>query len=310
VKRSAIALVACTIVGVLGTAPDVGAQTVTDLDGFVANVRTALATLREPGTDPAQAIDAAQAELGLPVLVTLPDGSTVPVTDDSLFGSTDDGSDAATVIAMADRLETALAGAQEAGTKTPPDPAAVAAALAAAYGGVQPAAPSLVQRLIARVGQAIGWVLEHTLGALSRTPAGSVIGWILVLATIVGALLLVARVGSGVVPEARVARDGGELVLVDWQRVADEALASGDLNAAVPALYHVLVGTLASRGIVRDAPSLTSGECRGAVYVARPAVAPAIDRATAAFERVAYGKRDAQPDDVEALRSAQRAVRR
>src|SRR5262249_34720064 len=159
------------------------------------------------------------------------------------------------------------------------------------------------------VSQAIGWFLEHTIGALSHSSAGSVVGWILILALGAVAFWLAQRVRVNVVADARVG-SGGEVEVVDWQRYADEALAKGDLNGAVLALYHALVGTLAYRGVVREAPSLTAGECRGAVRTARPTIAPAVDRATAAFERVAYGKQDAGPADVDALKTAQQEVRK
>ena len=100
------------------------------------------------------------------------------------------------------------------------------------------------------------------------------------------------------------------MLLVDWRRTADEALAAGDLGAAVPALYHALLGTLDARGVVRDAPALTAGECRGTVHRARPALSPAIDDATAAFERVVYGKLPATPADIEALQGAERTALR
>ena len=53
-----------------------------------------------------------------------------------------------------------------------------------------------------------------------------------------------------------------------------------------------------------DVPSLTAGECRLAVSAARPAIAPLVERATVAFERVSYGDEPVADDDLDALRRA------
>jgi hypothetical protein len=269
----------------------------------------ALTALRAPDVEPAQAIANARAALGLPVVVGLSDGSSVTVTEDALLGSTADGQDATAVADMTARLDAARAGASRARTAPPPDRAKIDAAVAAAYGG-EVQGPSLVQRALARIAQGLGWLLEHTLGALLRTPAGTALAWVLLIAIGVAAIVLAQRTRSAIVSESRAGVAGAEGSIVDWRREADDALARGDLNVAVLSLYHVLVGTLATRGIVREAPSLTAGECRVAVRVERPALAQPVDRATTVFERVAYGKQDAQPDDVEVLREAERVAKR
>jgi hypothetical protein len=251
----------------------------------------------------------ARTALGLPLKVTLPDGSVVIVTDDSLLGAADDGDDGSAVVATQARLEAALAGASPARTQPPPDPARISAALSVAYGG-EVEAPTWTQRVLSRITQALGWLLEHTLGALVGTGIGSVIAWLLAIAAAVAVIYFAQRSRFGMVPEARSGASAGEVSIVDWRRAADEALARGDDNLAVLALYHVLVHTLASRGVVREAPSLTAGECRRAVRYEQPGLSPTIDRATAAFERVAYGKQDAVRDDVDALRAAEKAAKR
>jgi hypothetical protein len=308
VKRSAAVVIVVIVIAVMSGLGSASGQTQTDIDGYISRLNQATLALR-PGIDPRDAIANARSAMGLPLVVTLPDGSSILVTDRALFGTVAETSDTAAVTAMRERVFDASSEALRVRGATPPDRARVDAAIAAAYGGLTLDPPSWGQRVLDRIGQAIGWFLDHTFGALARSGAGGLVGWLLVIAMAVGAVLLARRVRVGVVADARVPRGADGTVLVDWQRFADDALASGDLNAAVPALYHVLVGTLAYHGVVRDAPSLTAGECRGAVRVARPSLAPSIDRATAAFERVAYGKRDAHLDDVEALRTAQREVR-
>jgi hypothetical protein len=310
VKRRTVAVaLLASVLGVCLLGAPAGAQTATDVDGYLARLDAAQAALRTPGIAPPEALADARTALALPLVVTLPDGSAVFVTDDSLLGAADDGNDAAAVAAVEARLEAAAGGASPVRTQAPPDPARIAAAVSAAYGG-EVEAPSWTQRVLSRITQALGWVLEHTLGALVGTGVGTVIAWLFAIAAVVAIVFLLQRSRFGMVPEARSGASADEVSIVDWRRAADEALARGDDNLAVLALYHVLVHTLASRGVVREAPSLTAGECRGAVRREQPGLAPTIDRATAAFERVAYGKQDALHDDVDALQAAEKAAKR
>lgn len=306
-RAVAVALLACVLV--LVGAPFGNAQTAIDADEYLTRLDGALTALRAADVEPAQAIANARIALGLPVAVSLPDGSSVTVTEDSLLGSAADGEDAAAVADMTTRLDAARAGASQARTAPPPDRARIDAAVAAAYGG-ELQGPSLVQRALSRITQGLGWLLEHTLGALLRTPAGTAIAWVLLIAIAAAAIVIASRTRAAVVGEARVGAVGAGASVIDWRREADDALARGDLNVAVLSLYHVLVGTLATRGIVREAPSLTAGECRLAVRAERPALAQPVDRATTVFERVAYGKQDARPDDVAVLREAEQVAKR
>jgi hypothetical protein len=310
VRRRAVAVaLLASVLGVCIVGSPASAQTATDVDGFLARIAAAQAALRAPGVSSSEALADARMALALPVQVTLPDGSVVVVTDDALLGAADDGNDAAAVAAVEGRLEVAASGASAARTQAPPDPERIAAALSAAYGG-EVEAPTWSQRLLTRITQALGWVLDHTLGALVGTGIGTVIAWLLAIAVVVAVVFLLQRSRLGMVPEARSGVPAGEVSIVDWRRAAEDALARGDDNFAVLALYHVLVHTLASRGVVREAPSLTAGECRWAVRREQPALAPTIDRATAAFERVAYGKQDAVRDDIDALQAAEKAAKR
>jgi hypothetical protein len=309
VRRSAVAVALLSCVLAFSAVRPATAQTSTDVDGYLARLDQAQAVLRAPGADPSEALGAARDALALPVLVTWSDGSSVVVTDGALLGTADDGDDAAAVSATQARLAAAFAGASSAATATAPDPARISSAISSAYGG-EVEAPSLTQRILSRITQAIGWLLDHTLGALVGTTAGTAIAWLFVIAALVAFLWFGRRSRFGIVPEARTDVAASEVAIVDWRRAADEALARGDQNEAVLALYHVLVHTLASRGVVREAPSLTAGETRWAVRRERPALADPIERATAAFERVAYGKQDAAPGDVDALRAAEQEAKR
>jgi Domain of unknown function (DUF4129) len=309
VRRSAVAVALLLSVLAVSAVRPATAQTTVDVDGYLARLDQAQTLLGDPNADPAEALGAARAALALPVQVTWPDGSSVIVTDGALLGTADDGDDAAAVSASQARLADASAAASSAKTAPAPDPARIASAISSAYGG-EVEAPSLTQRILSRIAQALGWLLDHTLGALVRSTAGSVVAWLLVIAAVAAFLWFGRRSRFGIVPEARTDVAASEVAIVDWRRAADEALARGDQNEAVMALYHVLVHTLASRGVVREAPSLTAGECRWAVRRERPALAAPIERATAAFERVAYGKQDAVPGDVDALRAAEQEAKR
>jgi len=95
----------------------------------------------------------------------------------------------------------------------------------------------------------------------------------------------------------------------NWLLEADRAVAAGDFERAVRALYHALLTALQARGVVEDAPSLTAGETRLAVAATRPALSAVVGRATTVFERVAYGGAPADGDAVEAIRTAERSAR-
>jgi Domain of unknown function (DUF4129) len=306
VKRATLSLLVLVMFASGGVAR---AQTELSVDAYRARLGLALAALRDGNRDPVSVLRAANDILGLPVAVSLDDGSTVLVTAGSLLGNAEDGGDADAVAATTSALQLAIDAADAASTTSPPDRAGIDRAVAQAYEELRPAGPSWIERVLAGIEDVLGWLVDHALGPLVRSGLGSVVGWTIVLLLIGGVYFLARRIRRTVVPDARAPSSGGGTAIVDWRRVADDAIAAGDLSAAVPALYHVLLGTLDARGVVRDAPALTSGECRGAVHARRPALAPSVDEATAAFERVVYGKLPASERDVDALRAADRVVR-
>ena len=287
------------------------ALAVTDisLDTYVARlsaVQIPLAAL-PPGAG-ASDITAALAPLGLPVEIDIPGSGRILVTQDSLLGTLNSGPSAATT--ASGRVGAALEAARVATAAEPPDLAGLKAALDKAYLGQTSVGPSLIDRVLADIFQALGWLLDRTLGAMARSGIGALIGWLVVAAILVFVWRVVVRVRGTTVAEGRVAVPSGHARSVDWRRVADDALAAGDLSEAVRALYHLLLATLAARGVVHDAASLTAGECRRAVRSQRPALAPAVDAATRSFERVVFGRMAADEDDIAALRAAERAVQR
>jgi hypothetical protein len=279
------------------------------VEGYIARLRASLVRLTATPTIgfSAGSIESDLGPLGLPVDVLLPDGSLVQVTRDSLIGDAGLGGTATALRRVEARLRLALVAAEATARGTPLDRSTLNAALAHAYSGLS-LQSSLSSRVIAYVGQALGWLLDHTLGAIGRSGIGAVLAWIVALGLIVAALVVAQRIRRSTVGDTSWTIRTGQAIRVDWRALSEEALDRGDIPEAVRALYHVLLATLTARGVIRDAPSLTSGECRAAVRRTRPSLVDDVDRATAAFERVVYGRLPPRPEDVEVLQAAERAV--
>lgn len=266
---------------------------------------TALAISGAADPSPA-AMEAVRAQAALPAEVVLGDRVVAIPADpilDSLGGRIPAEFDLAAL-----RLQALAEAARAAVAVSPPDPDRIRAALREAYRGIQ-ARPSWLQRL----GRAAQELLRAVFGRVLDSLAGfrgaaSLVSWAVVLGLIALAVVLLMRVR--LVPEREVRAalvDAGEGV--DWGRRAEEALARGDLEEAARALFRALVRTLAERGVVRDTPSLTAGECRSAVEAGLPELFPDVARASAVFERAAYGGLRPRPEELEAIRRAERAAR-
>lgn len=278
-------------------------------EAFAARLDAAIAQLEQTPSESRtpDALQAAVASLGLPATVSMPDGEQRVVTEGSLFAGIDVDGGSAAWDAVTERLHAARDLAGAAASVSPRDDATVRAAVAAAYGGTD-TEPGIVQRILRRIRDAIGWLLDHTVGALMRSgPLGALLASLLLAGLVV---LVAARVGRRVVPDQHGpegAAGGG--APIDWAALAQRAIDAGDPDGAVRALYHLLLETLDRRGIVEEAPSLTAGECRAAVQRRRPALEPTVRGATETFERVAYGNVEADDDDVDRLVGAERAAR-
>jgi hypothetical protein len=301
---------ALTIVLVVVPAATAGAQApaAVDVATYAQRLDAAIAAMGAvPVPDrSAGALADAVAEIGLPLAVGFPDGQAVVVTETSLLGGIDRDADDAWE-RVADRLETAhaaVAGEEPAPTE---DAASVAAAVDAAYGGTDQR-PGLLERARRWLADAFGWFVDHTLGALARS---GLLGGLVAIALLLAIALLVAnRVARRIVPDERDRRTGGAAPEeIDWAAEAQRAIDAGDGDAAVRALYHLLLDTLDRRGIVEEAPALTAGECRDAVHRRRPALDGVVRGATETFERVTYGRLPAAGDDVERLLEAERTAR-
>ena len=275
---------------------------------FVARLDSArrLAEAGAPQPAPPK-MQAVRAALGLPVDVHLA-GRTVHVPADGLLDglrgtTTEDFRNAD------DHLAAMEDGARAAVSARPPDPARMAAAVQEALRGIR-TEPSLFERVRHDIWVSIVSVWQRISRAVSRVPLPR--GLLVAVAAGILAVVVVVllrRLGY-VVPERRAAGGAaGRQPKTDWDRLAREAMARGDLVGAVRARYGALLAALAGRGVVPDTPSLTAGECRQAVAGGLPGAYPEVAKATAIFESVMYGRAEATAGGVDTLAAAERSVK-
>lgn len=242
--------------------------------------------------------------LGLPLDVSVA-GRTQHIGDDPVLAALH-GTSRDDFLQAADHLAGLEDTARAAAATQPPGAARLRAALAGAYQGIT-AQPSLTDRL-----RHDAWVILRSLWQhLTDLTGGSLVFGILLAAAVIAVVVVVLRrtgavvSGKGQAPAA----PRGRARAVDWDRVAEEALARGDLDGAVRARFRALLAALAARGVIPDAPSLTAGECRRAVAAHLPDAYPAVARAASIFESTVYGRAPANLGEVDAVAEAERTVR-
>lgn len=248
-----------------------------------------------------------RALVGLPVRV-LVEGGAVEIADDPLAGLT--GARAGDFERASQRLAVMAASLEDALTRPMPNRDAVDGALREAFRGIAQPRPDPLEVILRGVGESIGWVLHRIQQAISAT--GMLLPWLVVVLAAGAVAALVWR-QARIVPDRVVRSSGGADaagLAVDWARRADESLRAGDLRETVRALYLALLESLARRGVLANAPALTAGEARSAVARSRPALFPAVARATESYERVVYGGAPPDHDDVDLLRQADALARR
>lgn len=203
--------------------------------------------------------------------------------------------------AMEDAARAALAA-------TPPNRGRMAAAIASAYQGIN-IHPGLLARIRHDLWVIILTLIQRLRGVLKHIPAPSWVVVVAALAVLAAVGVLLVRRFTTLVPE-HVAHTPGvrKSKPTDWDRLADEALARGDLTGAVRARYRALLAALATRGVIPQTPSLTAGECRRAVASGLPQAYPVVARATTIFEATLYGHSPVDTADVETLREARESV--
>ena len=280
-------------------------QPVVHAEELLARLETAIDLAVEGAEDPSpEQMAALRSALGLPLVVEV-HGRGVHLPQDGLLDRLG-GERAEDFVVARSHLERLRDGTLRALEAQPADPSAVRTALERAYRGLVVVNPGIV----GQVWEILGELLQNLMSGLGGlTGPLPWVGWLSVLALGVIALWLLAR--ARLVPERVVRATGraGSATAADWRAAADEAIRRGDLREALGALYRALLATLAGRGIVTDAITVTAGECRMAVAAVRPAIYGVIEDATARFERVAYGGSRPDAADIEALRRAELLAR-
>lgn len=291
-------------------APSFGQETL-DPEAFVDRLTEARrqAEASEAAPSP-EAMNSVRHILGLPVVIAVGDTGLLIERDpflDSLRGDrrVHFRRAAAHLALLQTRLGEAL--------QSPPlDKSRLSRALAAAYTGIETPRPSLIERIEALIAGFMVGVIDRIYSLLLGGPTGRIASVAALAAIVLGLLLFVWRlmVRLGLVPEKSLPEAPHEFGdAVDWRALAERALAGGNRAAAVRALYQVLIKALVAEGIIRDAPGLTSGECRSLVNEKRPALYPAVAKATAIFDRVAYGLHDPDAGEVSSVVEAEKLVR-
>jgi len=296
-----IAVLAATLSSLFLTT-EVGAEQTTRPEQYLISVRRAIAVARSGIAMPSGVrMDRVRSAVG-PVVLLTPNGEEAVPADPfiaHLSGSSSRDFRVAVV-----HLRTLAASVRALSLAAPIDRPRLRRALAGAYRGID-SSPGLLDR----IRRAFGSVVSTIGSYLARLGGhGGVLLWILAAGLALGIWFLVRRFGMGFVPERYAPSETDAALRADPRAEADAALARGDLEGAVRALYHALVDALAARGVLREVEAITAGECRRSVARALPVAESAVDRATRSFERVVYGRTGGEPFDVEALRDAMRTV--
>lgn len=189
-------------------------------------------------------------------------------------------------------------------SNAPVDQTRLEEALRTAYEGVD-SQPGAWERISAAAAGLFDWLAGFIADRLNLPGWQGAVGWLALIAvsiTLVWAAVWISR-RIGLVREAPVRRPPDSTQFEDWPAVAALAMSRGNLAEATRAYFRQLIATLSAKGWLTDQPGLTAGDCRRAAQRMPDAYA-AVESATAAFERVAYGNRPADPEDVASLRKA------
>lgn len=272
-------------------------------EDFLARLRRAESLAELDGAAPSPArMEQVRDALGLPLDVDL-GGWGLQVERDPVLQELS-GETAEDFERAANRLRVLEGALEDAGQRQVPTADEVADALRGAYRSIAPTAPNPLDAILRGAADLIRALLDRLVSLLGG--AGSGLAWIALAVVGAAAVVLLLRnfrlLPERILPDADGRRGGPERT--DWATRADEAIRAGDLTEAVRALYLSLVVNLARAGLVADAPALTAGETRAAVARRRPALLPAVVRATDAYERVVYGGDTADERDLGHLREA------
>ena len=167
--------------------------------------------------------------------------------------------------------------------------------------------PTVLERLQDWVAERLGSLLEGLTGG----GAGSLIGWIVLVAAVGALVWSLTRLGRSVRADpalsARVRIDEGRSPDA-WRVDAAAFEADGHWKEALRCRYRALLGDLARAGVIDDVPGRTTGDYRREVEVGLPAAAAPMAEATELFEWAWYADRPTGAEDSRRFRQAADAV--
>jgi hypothetical protein len=162
--------------------------------------------------------------------------------------------------------------------------------------------------------RAMDWLLElvgRALAALGNSPAGGIVGLLLLALALLGVGLVVARFSRGMTrsPELAAALPAAaRRPPAEWLAEAEAHEAAGEWRQAVRCRYRAVVAELAARGLLEEVPGRTAGEYRGEVGRGLPAAAADFAGVTELFEGAWYGRRATGAEQAAHLRDLSRRV--
>lgn len=170
------------------------------------------------------------------------------------------------------------------------------------------AQPSVLQRVLDWIDERVDDLLRAA-GGIS--PGGA---WGVLVLLVVAVLVVVVvrwRLGRFTRSDRRTAAvlDAVVRTADEHRALADRAAAAGDFDEAVRETMRALVRGLEERAVLDPRPGRTAGEVARDVRDALPAAADPVARAARVFDETVYGRRGADAETYERIRSADETVR-
>jgi hypothetical protein len=155
--------------------------------------------------------------------------------------------------------------------------------------------PSLLERGRDAVEDLIGEILEEAFSG----SAGSLVGWLVLLAAVVAIVVFATRASRSVQVGRRVGihvEGVHRRTPAEWRAEADALEAAGDWKHGLRCRYRALVGDLVAAGVLEDVAGRTTGEFRRDVADRAPERSTPFGEATELFELAWYADRPTGPE--------------
>jgi hypothetical protein len=148
--------------------------------------------------------------------------------------------------------------------------------------------PTVLERIRDWIGDRLSSLFDRLTGG----GAGSVVGWVVLVAAVGALIWSLTRLSRSIRPDpvapASVRIDQGRTPDA-WREEAERLEADSAWKDALRCRYRALLGDLVRAGIIEDVPGRTTGEYRREVVAVRPTVSDAMGTATDLFEWAWYG---------------------